>query len=246
MTDEAELRAALAAAGPGARLWWRDDDAGHPHPRLDRLLALAERHEAPVALAVVPAWLEPACTAAIRSCGLATVLQHGIAHRNHAPEGERKIELGGSADPSTLRRDLAQGRQDLARAFGARFQPVLVPPWNRIAPALLPRLPGLGFIACSTFWSPRTAPTSMPGLRRLDTHLDLVAWREDSRPLRFAEAASRLANLLRTDLDQPIGILSHHRAMDEDAFAALDRLLAVVQHGPGPKLIGIPSLLRDA
>lgn len=246
MTAEAELRAALAAAGPGVCLWWRDDDAGQPHPRLDRLLALAERHEAPVGLAVVPAWLEPACAAAILRCHCATVLQHGIAHRNHAQNSERKIELGGSAGLSTLCHDLAQGRQALAQAFGARFQPVLVPPWNRISPTLLPHIPGLGFVACSTFWSPSTPPAALARLRRLDTHLDLVAWREDGRCLSFDEAATQLAALLRAGLGEPIGILSHHRVMDADAFATLDRLLDVVQHGPGPKLLGIPALLRDA
>ena len=115
MTAEAALHAALAAAPPSLRLWWRDDDAGRPHPRLARLLALAERRAAPVALAVVPAWLEAECALLIGRCPWASVLQHGIAHRNHAREGERKIEL--SVTDSAKRR-LADAGYD--PSFGAR------------------------------------------------------------------------------------------------------------------------------
>ena len=64
-SPEAALRQALDAAPAPVRLWWRDDDAGRDHPRLAALLDIARRREAPVALAVVPAWLEPPCAARI-------------------------------------------------------------------------------------------------------------------------------------------------------------------------------------
>ena len=117
---EAALVAALGASPAPVVLWWRDDDAGRDHPRLASLLALAERRRAPVALAVVPEWLEEACAARILGCPLATVLQHGIAHADHAVPPGKKIELGGSADHAALARDLVRGRERLAAAFGAR------------------------------------------------------------------------------------------------------------------------------
>ena len=43
-----------------ATIWWRDDDAVRPGPALDRLLDLASRHDAPLALAVIPAAAETA------------------------------------------------------------------------------------------------------------------------------------------------------------------------------------------
>lgn len=245
MSGEAEagLRAALAEAGPDLRLWWRDDDAGRPHPRLERLLALAARHEAPLALAVVPAWLEPEVAASIARCPQASVLQHGIAHRNWARAGERKIELGGGAERGQLHADLRAGRELLARAFGDAFLPMLVPPWNRIAPDLLAELPGLGYSACSTFAS-RRPPPMVAGLAQRDTHLDLIAWREGSRPLSFAETAAGLAALVRQRPAGPIGILTHHLVMDDGAFLTLDRLLALLHDRAAPGLVAIGSLLR--
>jgi hypothetical protein len=242
---EAALRRALDAAPVPVTLWWRDDDAGRDHPRLARLLALAERRQAPVALAVVPAWLEEPCAARILACPQAAVLQHGIAHANHAVPPEKKIELGGAADRAALSTGLARGRERLHTDFGPRFAPVLVPPWNRIDPELVPGLPALGFEALSTFGRRRAAEPVL-GLRQIDTHLDLVAWREAGRPLRLEEALVRLTALVRAHDGEPIGILSHHLVMDEAAFATLDRLLALVQDHGQARLLGTRALLGEA
>lgn len=243
-SPEAALRQALDAAPAPVRLWWRDDDAGRDHPGLAALLDIARRREAPVALAVVPAWLEPPCAARILACSAANVLQHGIAHQNHAHLPARKIELGGAADLPGLGAALAAMRLELADRFGARALPVLVPPWNRIVPDLLPMLPGLGFTGWSGF-GPRPAPP-LPGLAQVNTHLDLIRWREAARPVSFAEAAFALAALIRANRPEPIGILSHHLVADTAAFAALDRLLGVVQDHPKARLASIRSLLEEA
>ena len=112
-------------------VWWRDDDAGRDHPRLRRLLALARARDLPLALAVVPAWLEPAAVEAILDTPQATVLQHGIAHADRARPGEKKIELGGAAAADALEPGLVAGRERLARAlrraFPARPRPALEP-----------------------------------------------------------------------------------------------------------------------
>ena len=174
----------------------------------------------------------------------ASVLQHGIAHRNWAAPGERKIELGGTAARDRLGSGLVAGRDQLARAFPQAFLPMLVPPWNRIATEIAATLPGLGYLACSTFAS-RRPPPAVAGLAWLDTHLDLVAWREGSRPLDFAETARLLAALLRRHPFGPIGILSHHLVMDDEAFLALDRLLALLHDRGAPGLTAVGSLPRD-
>ena len=132
MAEAASLLDALDEAASPVRFWWRDDDAGRLEPTLDPLLELAARHSAPLALAVVPAWLDAATIGAIAGSALVDVLQHGWAHENHARPGQRKIELGGAEDTDRLLRHLAAGRDRLAVAFGARFLPVMVPPWNRI------------------------------------------------------------------------------------------------------------------
>src|SRR5690606_36404913 len=106
---DAALGAALEAAGTPIPFWWRDDDAGRAHPRLDHLLELAESLTIPLALAVVPAWLQPEAVSAIGH-GRATVLQHGWEHADHALPGTRKIELGGGVDRAALAVHLQEGR----------------------------------------------------------------------------------------------------------------------------------------
>ncbi|HMR29856.1 MAG TPA: hypothetical protein PKA13_23575 [Geminicoccaceae bacterium] len=225
-----DLEALLAGRDTPVRLWWRDDDAGRDHPRLARLLEIAERHGAPLALAVVPSWLEPAARARIARCPAATVLQHGIAHRDHAAPGERKIELGGIALPDRLAGPVVEGRERLAVGFGARFREVMVPPWNRIAPAFLERLPAWGFAGFSG-WADG-GPAAPEGISRVDTHLDLVSWRPVRRCLGLDEIVARLAGLLQRGAREPLGLLSHHLVIDEAGFETLDRLIGLVQDHP--------------
>src|SRR5262249_22936523 len=102
----AALCAELDRWPPGtATLWWRDDDAGAGGAAFDRLLALVETHGVPIALAVVPAWLDESVAARILAGPAALrVGHHGPAHRDPGAPAPRR--LGGKA-PRTRRRPLA-------------------------------------------------------------------------------------------------------------------------------------------
>jgi hypothetical protein len=234
MSEWHALRATLDAAaerGEAIRFWWRDDDAGRDHPALLRLLTLAEEHRLAIALAVVPAWLEAEAQALIAASGLATVLQHGFAHVDHAPAGAKAIELGARPLPA-IEAELRAGHGILLDAFGETFLAVLVPPWNRIAHALVERLAACGFVGLSTFGR-RTAPEAAPGLRRANCHLDPVDWRGSRL---FVGESAALAQLLAAlDGDEPIGLLSHHLVMDEPGWSFLDRLLDLLARHPGAR-----------
>src|SRR5882672_10246216 len=118
---------ACEAAGIRATFWWRDDDACRDSPALRRMLDIAREHRTPLAVAAIPADTDASLADAIADCDTATILQHGYAHRNHAPAGERSAEFG-SDRPVRVRLDeLACGRDKLARAFADRFLAVLVP-----------------------------------------------------------------------------------------------------------------------
>lgn len=236
MPAEARLRAVLDAAPSPVLFWWRDDDAGRDHQRLATLLELAQARAAPVALAVVPEWLTDDGAQRIRDAAMATVVQHGIAHVDHAVPPAKKIELGGSADRDELARRLLAGRERLAGQFGDRFLPALVPPWNRIAPDLVMALPAVGFCGLSVY-GPRRSACPVPGLRQVNTHLDLVAWRDGARAFELPELLGQLTRLVEAGTGEPIGILSHHLVMDGAAFATLDRLLALVLDHRRAKLV---------
>ncbi len=139
--------------GRQATLWWRDDDACRATPALVSLLAIAAEARIPVAVAAVPAALERSLVDAVVAAPMATVLQHGYAHRNHALPGARNAELGTDRPLAAVEAELVAGRDRLRDAFGPRFLPVLVPPWNRIAPAVVARLPAAGLSGLSTFGS---------------------------------------------------------------------------------------------
>jgi hypothetical protein len=245
VTSWDELRTALdgvAARGEAIRVWWRDDDAGRDDPAFTRLLELAECLDLPLALAVVPMWLDANTQARIAASPSATVLQHGFAHADHAPPEGKSIELGGR-DLDTILGELERGRALLADAFGCAFLAVLVPPWNRLDAGLVERLTGCGFVGLSTFGR-RAGAEAAPGLAQINTHLDPVDWRGTRLFVGETAALARLIAVL--DAEEPIGILSHHLAMDEAGWAFLDRLLRVLADHPGARLCPARELFETA
>jgi hypothetical protein len=244
VTSWSELQSALDGAAERSeaiRLWWRDDDAGRDHPALTRLLDLAECHDLPLALAVVPLWLDADGHARIAASRHAIVLQHGFAHANHAPPDGRSIELGGR-DLDTILAELANGRAVLADAFGCAFLAVLVPPWNRLDAGLIERLIGCGLVGLSTFGR-RAGSEAAPGLAQVNAHLDPIDWRGTRLFVGETAALAQLVAVL--DADEPIGILSHHLAMDEAGWAFLERLLGVLAAHPGARLCPAAELFAQ-
>jgi predicted glycosyltransferase len=235
----------LAAQDRILRIWWRDDDCRAPSPALDRLLDLARAHRAPVALAVIPAAVDPSLADRLACEALASVLVHGYAHRNHAPPHAKKEEL--SHRPlSDIETELTEGLARLIDLFGKRCLPVLVPPWNRLDRALVPRLAKLGFVGLSTFGA---APKPPPeGLILVNTHLDPIDWRGHRSLADEASLIERLADEIETRLadeaapDEPLGLLTHHLAHDAWIWGFLERLLALLRAARNVDLVAAPTL----
>jgi len=239
---------AWSAAGQSATFWWRDDDAVAPDPALERLLGLAARHDAPLALAVIPARSQAALAGFLTGHGAVTPLQHGFGHRNHAPAGEKKAELGATRPLTVLCEELARGTAILRGLFGRRLLPVLVPPWNRTAPGLIGELAALGFLGLSTY-GPRTSAEAASGLRQVNTHVDILRWATPRGFLGEDETLALVAAHLRArrcggdpdrrvDAGEPTGVLSHHLAHDAPAWAFLERLLDLIRAHRAARLLG--------
>lgn len=238
---------AWATAGRVATLWWRDDDAEAPTPALERLCAIAEATGAPLALAVIPARVEDALADLLDDgTGSIAVLQHGYAHQNHAGPGDKKAELGPHRPfPITLG-EIATGWQRLDRLFGARLRPIMVPPWNRIAPGLVPMLPEIGFAGLSTF-APRRRVAACSGLIQVNTHVDVIDWR-GSRGFvgRDAALAAVVAHLAArrggaVEATEPTGLLTHHLAHDDASWAFIADVLDRVAGHPGARWINVDA-----
>ncbi len=243
MSSWAALETALDDAtgrGETIRFWWRDDDAGRDHPALHRLLDLAQRQDLPLALAVVPAWLDPGAQGIIAAGAQVTVLQHGWAHVNHAGKGKKSIELGGRA-PEEILTELRRGLAILEDAFGSAFLPVLVPPWNRIDSAIFPSLGTNGYCGLSVY-GPRKADEIAPGVGLVNTHWDPVDWRGTRGFLGEEAVLGQLCGAL--SAAEPIGLLSHHLDLDESGWTFLDELFTVLRQHPAARLCPVPSLFK--
>ena len=240
MSDWARLEDELdiwAGQGRQATFWWRDDDAVEPSAKLDRLLGLAQTRDLPIALAVIPARAAFALGQRLAGLPNVAVLQHGYAHRNHAPATEKKSELAGARPIRDMCDELLRGRSAMAARFAGQALPVLVPPWNRVAPELILRLPEIGFRGLSTHLA-RPARSAAPGLIQVNCHADLMHWKEPRGFLGTAQSIELIVGHLmarrqgRSDPDEPTGILTHHLVHDVPLWDFLEDLLALLDAHP--------------
>ena len=224
--------AALDAAGEAGRsitLWWRDDDATVPTCALDRLLDLRRTAAVPLSLAVVPHGAAAALADRLAIETDIAVLQHGLAHRNHAPAGEKRAEFGADRPMDVMLAEIEAGRRHMEAVFGGRFRPVFVPPWNRIAPELACRLGEAGLAGLSVF-----AAEAPGGTAPLNSHVDLMDWHPSGGGGPSGLPLDTVDSLIATEIDRrrtgerhgPIGLLTHHLQHDEIAWATTRDLLA--------------------
>jgi hypothetical protein len=236
-------------AGQAVEFWWRDDDAARPMPALARLLALSADASIPLALAVVPLGADADLLASFGET--VRVLQHGTDHRNRARPGEKKTEFPGAEPPQAAAARLAAARDQLQAQAGNRFVPVLAPPWNRLPEPLVPHLAAAGFRGLSQYGARAAAEPSI-GLRRVNTHVDIIAWRTGrgfAGEVEVLGAATRHLAAKRAgaaDRLEPTGWLTHHAVHDEAAWVFLERLFETTRKMPGVDWRGAQELFRTS
>jgi hypothetical protein len=226
------VQAAIEEADAPVEMFFRDDDAGWEHPRLLRLFDLFEHTGLPLDLAVIPMALDRGLAAELR--GRATVPgtrlglhQHGLAHRNHEPEG-RRYEFGPSRSPWQQRHDIRTGAARLAALLGDVAQPIFTPPWNRCTVDTGRCLVDLGFRVLSREW--RAAPLGLAGLHELPIRVDWFAHRNGVR-LPPPELGAQLGDAIREG--GPVGLMLHHAVMSAADFRRAGDLLALLAGHPG-------------
>jgi len=216
---------AAEASGRPIELWWRDDDAIADTPALRHLLDVAQ---VPLALAVIPAGLDPSLPALLKSHGSVSVLQHGLDHNNRAPAGSKKSEFPGSRRWMEVAEDLGRGRDRLAGVFGGQFVPALTPPWNRIEAGHVARLGEVGYRGLTTYL-PRKA-RKIGGVTQVNTHVDVIDWHGSRGFLGLAPTLDLLVRHLaakrlgQADPAEPTGLLTHHLVHDTETWLFLGAL----------------------
>ncbi len=243
-----QLESALqqrAQQGAPLRLFFRDDDVDEDEASLRRLLRLFLHAETPINLGVIPGRLTKAATNLLIECKqphpqLLELNQHGWLHTNHEGSG-KKCEFGPSRSFDEQLADLAAGQACMNEAFGQTWHHVFIPPWNRCTAATARALDQLGFRALSR-------DRGQPGFAgyqfcELPVTLDLYQWRDGAALRPLEELAQALAQQIAAA--DTIGVLLHHKVMDDDACALLADLLHLFKQAPNVACETFQNLLSS-
>jgi hypothetical protein len=219
--------------GMTAAMWWRDDDAAEPCVELDRLIRLSDGHAVPCGLATIPTRSGEPLGKVVSRAQYIWIIQHGYAHKNHAPSGAGAWELGLHRPKFAVLDDLRKGMLTLSQLFNDRFVPVVVPPWNKMDSELMPSLSDMGFLGVSASYK-RQRPTSPAGIRVADAHCDVLSWKK--KQAGFAGVEHCVTDIVEhlkdkrtgsVDSDEPTCVLTHHLEMDEAAWDFMEGLFSV-------------------
>ncbi|MEK7762223.1 MAG: glycosyltransferase [Nitrospirota bacterium] len=248
ITWQRELRASLKliqAEGKEVQIFFRDDDIDEDEKSLVRLLDLFLAHGAPLNLAIIPDLLSDATVRQLlmrdlwipESLGL---IQHGWRHTNHEQEG-RKCEFGISRSLADKFNDIARGKSRLEEAFGPRYYPAFTPPWNRCTEDTFGVLDELGFVVFSK--DQGKEPVEGHRFQEISTTLDLYRWKDGATLKPADEIVPALISQMR-ELDR-VGILLHHKVMDDTAFTFLDQLLDELRQFPVVRFHTLKTLMQQ-
>jgi peptidoglycan/xylan/chitin deacetylase (PgdA/CDA1 family) len=228
----------------GIVVFFRADDVAVPGRKLARLIDIFSKHQVPLTLAVVPAWLtETRWRRLVELCSkdrsLWCWIQHGWRHCNHEPQG-RSLEFGPSRSFSRKRKDLQTGFQKLRRLLGEAFTPAFTPPWNRCDSETLQALKELGYQAISRNLGAQ--PPAPYALTEYPVALDLHTRKEKDGESGWQNLFSELRESLGKGF---CGIMIHHQRMNNAAFDFLEVLLSELKRRNLPRLVHVGTLLRE-
>ena len=241
--DEASARVSLEELPP---IFFRADAIGVASRAFDLLCRIFRRHEVPLAMAVIPAWVsETRQTRLFRSAPVDERLwnwhQQGWRHTNWQKEGYRS-EFGPARSPEQQHEDILSGRAKMERNFGPHFLPVFSPPWNRLSAATLKVLQKLDFKAVSAAEPFPRSMESRYGIRRFSVLLDLHSRTDQNPAADFALLIDQLCGI--SKMKSPAGIAVNHHLMTQFAFEFLDRLLFNLKYVMNAKLSSFKEMLK--
>jgi hypothetical protein len=237
---------AWAESGAVATFWWRDDDAVAVTAQLDTLLSFADA--VPITLAVIPGALSATLAPRLRPLANVTVFQHGWLHANHAIGG--LSEYPGPRAVEEVERELDEGAQVLASAFGDQFLPVFAPPWHGFDECFLPSLAAVGLRGISR--KGMRAAERLGGLYQANAHVAPIRWTTpptfDDEPGSIAAIVAHLRErrLGSCDSSEPTGILTHHLVQPPRSFEFLELLARRILDHPAARWVGAREIFAPA
>lgn len=235
------LNTVFGRAPQGASLFFRADDVAVPGRNMQRMVDVFRENRAPLALAVVPAWLRPDRWAELYGmAGKSTQWcwhQHGWRHENHQASG-KKGEFGDHRGRAAKKRDLIRGRDKLAEMMGQDFQRFFTPPWNRFDHDTGELLHELEFDAVSRSTGAMKKVGLPDGLEDFHISVDLHIRKERD----VEQAWAGLFDELETGLGiGRCGIMLHHQRANEKSWEFVS-LLCTAARRFGVEIVGFPEM----
>lgn len=234
----AELQQQLATVN-AVDLFFRDDDVDEDEPTLRRLLNLFAQKNVPLILGVIPAKLTDECVGLLAQFSSLELVQHGWQHVNHELAG-RKCEFGASRSFDEQYADLARGQASMYEAFGNQWFPAFIPPWNRCTATTHQALDQLGFRVLSQLR--KDSPLAGFSWQEISVTLDLFRWKDGATLKPTDELLGQIA--AQCTQPQPIGIMLHHKVMNDDAFLFLEQLIDTLQPATNVRFHTFQTLLK--
>lgn len=236
------------AAGRVPVFWLRDDDAVDPTPALDRLISLTAVYDVPLTLAVIPKLTGGPLAVRLDREDHVTVAVHGWAHKSHRTGAATGGSAGGEYGPqrsAEVRLEETRGALvKLRRLHLDRVLPVLVPPWNRIERAFVPRLAEVGYAALSAWGAEAAGPVP-----EVNAQVGIMAYSPGTAATAHpVQVASQIAARMRACREAgrgATGLLTHHLVHDADTEGLL-RLIIEVTRNAGGTWVSLRDLLPPA
>jgi len=209
------------------RLFLRDDDAFDATEALEKLISPCEDFNVPLLLATIPKPATRQLAERIRTTSLVTGAVHGYCHKNHSPKGEKTCELGRHRPLEEVLGELREGRAKLLDLFDGKLSDLLVPPWNRIHDEIIAEIEQLGFRGLSADgWLKQPMP-----VKTVNAHVDIMHWSGGKISREHNWVLDKLTvnlEIARQKGNRAVGILSHHLAHDDKAWAMLRKLFKLL------------------
>lgn len=236
--------------GRTVSVFFRNDDVDEEVESLRVLLDLFLSAQTPLNLEITPGLMTEDAAALLRDRksrhpelpDLIELNQHGWRHVNHEWHG-RKCEFGPSRSFDQQFTDIAAGARILEDAFGEGFSRVFTPPWNRCTAETVDALKRLNFRALSRLDRGDSPNAELgEGVPEISVTLDLFRWRGGARMKTPRELGAELIAQLTSF--GTVGVMLHHKVMDQAAFEWLAMLLAELRGRRELELHTFRSLLN--
>lgn len=226
----------------GCDVFFRADDIGYPGRQFSAMTEAFQKYNTPLALAVVPAWLnEERRDALFAELGpdlkLWCLHQHGYRHMNHEQQN-KKFEFGPSRNKAVVTGELGRGMKKLNNLLSENFSPLFTPPWNRCSAETMQALVELDFKAISR--STNVSPQPPQELPDIPVNIDLHTIKESNSTKGIQILQNQMKNSVKSGC---AAFMLHHQRMNKTSQLFLHYLLDKINNTPGLRVKDIRDML---